>query len=265
MKNPLFSCVIPVKGSRPYFNEAMESLRSQGLDDPASPQGYAATGELEIIIQDADVEPDCGQSDAFNKGFAKAKGEWIFWLNADDVLLPGALKAVRELIARKGDGISWIAGNVCYIDESDRVRRCLSERGWKRFYDGLPVRTYGPSSFFRRELLERCGPFDTSLHYCMDTDLWCKFRAAGLWYEKLPRYVWGFRVHEGSKTSGALKGVVPPRMQEEVRLVAERAGVNHWGLRNALIRTVRLLDGSTAKSVLDTIRFRERSWKGMAR
>ena len=86
---PLFSCVVPVKGERPFFGEAVDSLKAQGLGD-----------DLEIIVQDADVEPDAGQSDALNMGFAKAKGEWLFWLNADDVLLPGALKKVLDRINR---------------------------------------------------------------------------------------------------------------------------------------------------------------------
>ena len=90
MNNPLFSCVIPVKGDRPFLGEAIDSLKAQGLGD-----------DLEIIVQDADVESDAGQSDALNKGFAKARGEWLFWLNVDDVLLPGALKKVRELISRR--------------------------------------------------------------------------------------------------------------------------------------------------------------------
>lgn len=54
--------------------------------------------DLEIIVQDGDVEPDAGQSDALNKGFAKAKGEWLFWLNADDILLPEALERVVDRI-----------------------------------------------------------------------------------------------------------------------------------------------------------------------
>ena len=79
MNRPLFSCIVPVKGPRPYMVEAIDSLSCQGMGD-----------KLEIIIQDGDVESDKGQSDALNKGFAKAKGEWLFWLNADDVMLPGA-------------------------------------------------------------------------------------------------------------------------------------------------------------------------------
>ena len=81
---------MPVQGSRPYLAEALESLEAQGMGD-----------DLEVIIQDGDVEPDSGQSDALNRGFAKAKGEWLFWLNADDVLLPGALAKVKEFLAAK--------------------------------------------------------------------------------------------------------------------------------------------------------------------
>ena len=47
MSRPLFSCVIPVKGDRPYFDATIESLRIQGLDD-----------ELEVIIQDGTTKRD---------------------------------------------------------------------------------------------------------------------------------------------------------------------------------------------------------------
>ena len=88
------------------MDAALESLRNQGMGD-----------DLEIIIQDADVEPDAGQSDALNKGFAKAKGEWLFWLNADDVLMPGALKKVKEMVSgfrfqvSGEECVDWIVGN----------------------------------------------------------------------------------------------------------------------------------------------------------
>ena len=90
------------------MEEALASLSAQGMGD-----------DLEVIVQDADIEPDAGQSDAFNRGFAKARGEWFFWLNADDVLLPGALKKVRGLINRVKH-VEWITGNQLLIDESSR-------------------------------------------------------------------------------------------------------------------------------------------------
>ena len=111
---------MPVKGHRPFMDESLASLRAQGMGD-----------DLEIIIQDGDVEADAGESDALNKGFAKAHGEWLFWLNADDVLLPGALKAVQERIAARKVRANWIAGNVCYLNAKGFVTRCTSEWGWK--------------------------------------------------------------------------------------------------------------------------------------
>ena len=138
MNRPLFSCVIPVKGERPFMKEALASLEAQGMGE-----------DLEIIVQDgsgelfecsdcsidrlksagADIrwerESDCGQSDALNKGFAKAKGEWFFWLNADDVLLSGALEKVKATICRASatrdrGSLDWIVGDQHSIDSAGR-------------------------------------------------------------------------------------------------------------------------------------------------
>lgn len=231
------------------MDTALKSLADQGMGD-----------KLEIIIQDAHVEPDNGQSDALNTGFSKAKGEWLFWLNADDVLLPGTLEKVARYI-ECNPSAEWIAGNTAYIDVSGKVIRCAWERGRKSHYDGLVVRTFGPSSFFRHSLFEATDGFDTKLRYTMDTDLWCRFRELGHWYCKLPDYTWGFRVHEGSLTSGALKGDVPPEMEAECRLLDERYGVEDWRHAVRRLRAIRVFDGSYFRAVLDTWRYRGRDWQ----
>ena len=119
------------------MEEALASLSSLGLDD-----------ELEVIVQDADVEPDAGQSDALNKGFAKAKGDWLFWLNADDVLLPGALKKVADRIREIGQ-IEWIAGDTVYIDEQGKVKEVRTDARWRSWFGRrLTAWTGGPSAFF---------------------------------------------------------------------------------------------------------------------
>lgn len=255
MKRPLFSCVLPVKGPRPYLDEALASLRVQGMGD-----------DLEIIVQDGDVEPDGGQSDALNKGFAKAHGEWLFWLNADDVLLPGALAAVKRLV-RQADSCSqaldWISGNLQYLDAKGRVFRCAWDYGRRWMYWGLSVRVYGPSSFFRRKLYEHCQEggrgFDTNLRYMMDIDLWERFRQAGFWHHKLTRYVWGFRVHNASLTSGDLLGQTPIEMEREYRLLDVRYGTCRNGVMSKLNRFVRWLDGSYLHAAFDTWRFAGKS------
>ena len=262
MKKPVFSGVMPVKGPRPYMEEALASLSAQSMGD-----------DLEVIVQDGTSEctnntkipqglnvrwcheEDGGQSDALNKGFSKAQGEWFFWLNADDVLLPGALRRIeREM--QGGADVVWIAGNMAVIDEKAHVVQCFRDRGRRCDYLAKPVRVYGPSSFFRRELLDRVGGFDASLRYCMDTDLWCRFRDAGYWFSKANRYIFGFRRHAGSTTMGEKPPGEQSRQDAEVASMHVRRNVvmSAWDTRMSQFH--RLVDGSYALGLFDTIRYR---------
>lgn len=238
--NPLFSCVIPVKGDRPFFDEAIDSLKAQGLGD-----------KLEIIIQDGDVEPDAGQSDALNKGFAKAKGEWLFWLNADDVLLPGALRKVQDRINRI-DGINWIAGDTGYIDGQGKVCEVRCDAKWRSWFGKkLSVWTGGPSAFFRRELWEKRGGFDVGLKYAMDIDLWTRWANAGERFVGIGDYLWGFRMHDESKTGS---GRFAAEQAAEIKVIDEKYCVSTMGFWRNMSRVASVLDGSWAKRRRDTSR-----------
>lgn len=250
MKRPLFSCVMPVKGSRPYMEEALESLTTQDMGD-----------ELEVIVQDGDIEPDAGQSDALNKGFAKASGEWFFWLNADDVLLPGALKKVRNKIielATLGCAVEWIAGDTVYIDEKGLVLDVRTDAKWRPWFGrNLSVWTGGPSSFFRKNLWVRSGGFDTGLKYVMDIDLWTRWARGGCRFICLNEYVWGFRWHIGSRTSNTAN--VIEHTQERTR-VLKIHGLKYQAAWRFFTRLVCIFDGSFIKRVFDTKRFKGRYW-----
>lgn len=241
MKKPLFSCVVPVKGARPYFEEALESLRGQGMGE-----------DLEIIVQDADVEPDEGQSDAFNKGFAKAKGEWLFWLNADDVLLPGALRKIVRLFDGSDCSIEWVAGNQVYVDERGKIVKCLRANSWHdELYRHAVPHVNGPSAFFRRELFEKIGGFDTSLHVCMDWDLWIRFMKAGARFHRIDEYLWAMRQWMGSKTQGDSRAA-GWHAEEVARMLAKNEfAITRGGVLK--LRLWRVLDGSYLRSAIDTL------------
>ena len=254
MSKPLFSCVIPVKGPRPFFDEAMESLRQQGLGD-----------DLEIIVQDADVEPDAGQSDALNKGFAKAKGEWFFWLNADDVLLPGALNKVSQLLQSSTHNFStylnWIAGNQLLIDDAGKVLKCSVGNGWHDWlYRHAVPHVYGPSSFFRRELLERVGGLDVSLKYCMDWDLWIKFMKAGARFERIGDYLWSQRQWSGSKTQREKSEEEESVQWAEISSMLSRNKVDVSCTGSMMMRMYRFLNGNVMRQVVDGLRFKGRHY-----
>lgn len=247
MKRPLFSCVMPVKGPRPFMDEALASLSSQGMGD-----------DLEVIVQDGDIEPDAGQSDALNKGFAKAKGEWFFWLNADDVLLPGALQAVRRLIENRPT-VQWIAGNEVFINDMGRIVACAVGHRW---HGGL-VRyavphVYGPSSFFRRELFAAIGGFDRTLRFCMDWDLWIRFGQRGVRFERVSDYLWAQRRWEGSKTQRRIDADESRRQWREIDGMLQKNGfrVTVGGLWR--LRLWRLLCGCYFRELKDACRLRGR-------
>ncbi len=251
MKKPLFSCVIPVKGPRPFFDEALKSLQNQGLGD-----------DLEIIIQDADIEPDKGQSDALNKGFAKARGEWLFWLNADDVLLPGALKSLEFRVkSLEFKDVEWIAGDTVYIDENGIVKDVRTDAKWMPWFGAhLSVWTGGPSSFFRRGLWERHGGLGVNLKYVMDIDLWTRWAKKGIRFRGVGRYVWGFRMHAGSKTMG---GECNDEYYAERVGVAESHNLKHQKIWRFATRVLSIINGSWFKRVIDRKRFFGFNWKGI--
>lgn len=261
--------MVPVKGSRPYMEEALASLSAQKMDD-----------ELEVIVQDADArsggveelgvaelcgvkwfrEADRGQSDSLNKGFAKARGEWFFWLNADDVLLPGALKRVQQLITHNSQLttlLNWIAGNQVLVDEKGKVVKCSVGNGWHDWlYRHAVPHVYGPSAFFKRELFERVGGIDTSLTYCMDWDLWIKFMKAGARFERIDEYLWAQRQWNGSKTQRLLSADEMSVQQAEIRAMLARNGLDITSGGKWLNRAWRMLNGNYLKEWLDTFRMR---------
>ncbi len=231
------------------MKEALASLEAQGMGE-----------DLEIIVQDADVEPDMGQSDALNKGFAKAKGEWFFWLNADDVLLSGALEKVKATICRASatrdrGSLDWIVGDQHSIDSAGR---CVDASVGNRWHDWLfrhaVPHVHGPSAFFRRALWERVGGCDVSLRYCMDWDLWIRFMRAGARYSRVSDFLWALRRWEGSKTQGHADAQEMERQRAEVsRMLAK----NHFTITVGGVwkyRIWRMLSGCYLKEWLEVRR-----------
>ena len=148
-------------------------------------------------------EPDGGQSAAFNKGFSHATGRFLTWLNADDVLMPGTLKAFADAVQKDREQ-EWFVGGVMWLTKDMRVIRCGCGRHMSRVRaEHGQLNVCGPSSFFSKNLYERAGKIDERHHYTMDTDLWLRFALnEGLSFKPFVRYAWGLRLHEDAKMSG---------------------------------------------------------------
>lgn len=148
-------------------------------------------------------EKDRGQSDAFNKGFAQAKGRFLTWLNADDVLLPGAIERLKSAVG-KHPACEWFVGGCFWLDPEMKIIRCGRGRPFSeiRYREGN-VSVWGPSSVFTKRLLDAVGGFDLRFKYSMDSDIWMKFACKEhARYKVFSDYAWGLRLHPEAKMSG---------------------------------------------------------------
>lgn len=229
----LFSIVIVNYNTGKYLEQAIQSVLHQTCQDFELIIVDAGSKDesVNIINKYADrlawwvSEPDKGQSDAFNKGFSHAKGTFYLWLNADDLLFPTALESAKKAIVKHPDN-KWFFGNSFYIDKEGLIvhtsKGCNFPLSIIRHARILPC---GPSTFFHKDLFEQFGPFDVSLHYTMDGDLWRRFVNGGANYKMINSYCWVFRLHEESKTSNVFLGGQNEKVSVENALQDKKNGV----------------------------------------
>lgn len=171
------SVVIPARNSALFLREAIESALSQEPPphEVIVQDGGSSDGSVEILRSFGGrvlwkSQPDNGQTQALNTAIAAATGDVILWLNADDLIAPGAFAMASEAF-RRDPAADFVYGDYDMI----RADGSLMRRFRSAPYDPDRVFTHGcyifsGSIFFHRRLLKRVGRFDERLHACMDLD-----------------------------------------------------------------------------------------------
>lgn len=173
--------------------------------------------------------PDDGMSDAINKGFDRARGEWVMWLNADDRLLPGSLSEMKRLLA--GSRADVVYGDWNFVDEAGSFLRRVKAPGWSRFIH-IHHHCYigSTSAFYRRATVLAEGyRLRKDFRYVMDGEFYARLDAAGKRFEHVPVTVADFRLHGGNASQRHLGKT---RDMETV-LAAERQHVESRAIRRA--------------------------------
>lgn len=224
---PLVTIVTPSFNQAPFLRAAIESVLAQ---DYAAVEylvmdGGSSDGSVDILKEFTgrvtwESGRDAGQADALAKGFARARGAILGWLNADDLLFPGALTQAVEHFQANPD-VALVYGDAVYVDAEGRT---LMPARQVRPFDLDRLRYWSdyivqPSAFFRRTAYEAVGGLDTSLHWALDYDLWLKLGAR--YRVDYLRRVWsGYRIQGDSKTvTGSFKRIA------EVAAMARRHGL----------------------------------------
>ncbi len=173
------SIVMPSYNQAKYLRVALESIVAQRdlvheffvYDGGSSDDSAAIIRSFESQLDHWISRPDDGQSAVIADGFKRSTGDVLYWLNADDVLLPGALRRIIEQFDSHPE-IDVVRGYSVAIGPDGRILRVVRDPKsvpfWARW--GL-IRVMQPTMFIRRRAYEAVGGLDRDLHCTMDTDL----------------------------------------------------------------------------------------------
>lgn len=216
--------------------DALRSVAAQsyGAIEHIVIDGGSKDGTLEVVkAQGTHVarlvsEPDCGIYDAMNKGIALASGDWIGFLNADDMLAgPDTIARLAAAAEAGPQPADVVYGDLVYVDASDtsRVIRYWQSGGFapSRLHFGwMPPH---PTFYARRELLQRVGLFDTRMRIAADYDfvLRCLMQA-NLDVRYIPEVIVRMRV--GGASNRSLRALT--QKSREDLMAIRRSGVGGW-------------------------------------
>ena len=221
MSLPRVTIITPSYNQADFLEQTIQSVLAQeGIElEYIIVDGGSTDGSVEIIRRYAGrlawwvSEKDSGQADAINKGFARASGEFVAWLNSDDLFQPGAIAAAVEVF-RSHPEAGLVYGDVLSINGAGQPINLMKFKPYT-LDDLMAFRIISqPGILMRRSVLAKAGQLDVRFHYMLDHQLWLRMvQAAGMVY--LPRRQAAARFHAGAKNLAQA-----PKFGEETLKVA---------------------------------------------
>ncbi len=226
-----------------FLDAAIASIVDQGypnLDyvvvDPGSTDGSRAIIEARRHqITTVLLDPDKGPADGLNNGFAAATGDIFGYINADDLLLPGALATVARHF-RENPDVDAILGNGIVIDDKGQTRRQMKS---SRF--SLPDLGYGAMTFvqqghfFRRSVFPG---FNIANRTSWDGELLVDMARGGARFRNVPDQLGAFRLY-GDTITGS--GRLAAQMKIDMARIHAKALGREPTAADRLVAPLRLL------------------------
>lgn len=221
--NPKISIVSPSYNQGGFIEEAILSVLNQGYDnfEHIIIDGGSTDNTVEILKKYPHLiwvsERDKGQSDAINKGFDRATGDIIGWLNTDDYYLPNAFNSIIAQF-QLNNAYDAVYGDVDFVDKEKRLIKVGLSRIPVKWYILFHCYIHSASFFFKREILDSGVRIDPDLHITMDKDFFANIFYKGYRLKYLNKTLTAFRWHEDNKSIDT-KEVKQIRYREGIKIV----------------------------------------------
>ena len=256
---PKITVVTPSYNQAAFLETTIQSVLGQCypnleyiIMDGGSTDGSAAViRRYEKSLAHWVSERDGGQAAAINKGFARATGDILCWLNSDDFYLPGTLHRIAEILGPKTGEPALAYGGTLFFREEGSEAKVRRARAYDPEFLKIQDYIYQPSSFWTAALWQRCGALDAALSFGFDWDWF--LRASKLTdFICVGQVLSAYRMHAGHK-SGSGGGQRRQELAEVARrharpeqvaayefLTSRWDAVQQWLRRTALLRRFRL-------------------------
>ncbi|UCG39403.1 MAG: glycosyltransferase [bacterium] len=205
---PRITVVTPSFNQAPYLEKTILSIHNQGYPnlEHIIVDGGSTDGSVDIIMKyEARLahwqsRPDAGQCDAINQGAARATGQYMTWINSDDLLLPGALLRMGDLIRRDPD-VDLFYGNQVEVDRWDRVTKRVYTIDFdlKDFLYEVHIIIHQQSALWRVDLFRELSGLNDCA-YAMDYDLFYRMVRRGIRWRRIRDFQAAFRIYSDSLT-----------------------------------------------------------------
>jgi glycosyltransferase involved in cell wall biosynthesis len=204
---PLVSVVTPSLNQGRFIEETILSVLNQDYPhiEYIIMDGGSTDQTLEILWKYKNrltwfSEKDKGQSNAINKGLQLAKGEILAYLNSDDTYLPGAItQAVRYLTLENPDS-PFVYGEGNHIAAEGTIIERYPTEPFDFWHFAETCFICQPTTFWKREVIEKIGLFDENLHYAMDYDYWIRVANQYGTLGYINKYLANSRMYRETKT-----------------------------------------------------------------
>lgn len=213
---PFFSVVMPVYNREAYLEEAMRSVLSQGFGDFELIVSDDGSTDRSLQIAESFKDPRVrvlrghhgGGASARNRGLAAARGEFIVWIDSDDIQEPGALATLRKAIHDTPDADVFY-GDLIAFDDGNPAKTARTNYPDYFRQDILPNLLRGnmlpnPGTAVRKALYDRYGDYDVSFRRCHDYQIWTRL-ADSAKFKKVDAFLCRWRQHGGSLSSTTSK------------------------------------------------------------